>query len=86
MRNTDVYHITVAGINPHTVAEAMQQADNPFYNPVGEVGVSHHIILEGKIVGGIIDVHTQEHLTPAQEQYLERHPHVIDVRHVWPEA
>ena len=55
-RMTDVYHVTVAGMNPHDLAASMQQEDNPFYDAIGTASVAHQIIVEGQIVGGIVDV------------------------------
>jgi hypothetical protein len=56
---TDVFHITVAGINPH-------------------------ILVDGRFVGGIVEVWTSGELTPEQASYLAALPFVIDVRHVYP--
>jgi hypothetical protein len=83
-KNTDVYHITVAGVNPHDVASEMQQEGSPFHDPIGGASVFQHIIVGNQIVGGIVDVWAPEHLTPTQEAYLANSPHIIDVRHVWP--
>jgi alpha-acetolactate decarboxylase len=83
--NTDVYHITIAGTNPHEVVSQMEAKDSPFYDPIGCASVSQHIMVDEQLVGGIVEVWTPEHLTPAQERFLEHNPHVIDVRHVFPE-
>ena len=84
-RNTDKYQITVAGDNPHEVAECMGRSDSPFHDSVGNPSVSQHIMKDNQIVGGIVDAWAPEHLTPEQERYLQNCPHVIDVRHVYPE-
>lgn len=83
-KHTDVYHITVAGVNPHDVASKINEPDSPFYDPIGNGSVVQHIMKDGQIVGGIVDVWAGEHLTAAQEKALENCPHVIDVRHHWP--
>lgn len=84
-KNTDVHHITVAGRNPHELAEEIGEEDSPFHDPIGNGSVAQHFTRDGKLVGGIVEVWTPEHLTPAQERYLSEHPEVIDVRHVWTE-
>ncbi len=83
-KHTDVYHITVAGMNPHEIAEALNNPDSPFYDPSGNGGVVQHIMKDGQIVGGIVDVWAPEHLSAEQERRLADCPHVIDVRHHWP--
>ena len=83
-KNTDVHHVTVAGVNPHDVASEMKKEDSPFYDPVSGASVYQHIVVDDKLVGGIVDVWTPEHMTAEQEKYLKEHPNVIDVRHVYP--
>lgn len=81
-RNTDVFHVTVAGVNPHDVAVELNGEDSPFHD--GNAGVYQHIVSENELVGGIVDVWGQEHLSSEQDSYLEDHPNVIDARHFWP--
>jgi len=83
-RQTDVYYLTIAGANPHEIASNMGEPDSPFYDEVARPGVSQHIIVDGQLVGGIVEVWADEHLTTAQERALAACPHVIDVRHVYP--
>jgi hypothetical protein len=85
MNATDLYHITIIGMNPHDVAASTQQEENPFFLPNESASVAQSIRVDEELVGGIVEVWAAEHLTPAQEQYLSGHPNVIDVRHVWPE-
>jgi len=83
-KQTDVYHITVAGINPHDVARKMGEEGSPFYDEGSRPpGVAQHYG-EGELIGGIVEVWAGEHLTLAQEQALESCGHIIDVRHVYP--
>jgi hypothetical protein len=85
-KNTDVHHLTVAGANPHDLARDINAEESPFHDPVGNGSVAQHFTQDGKLIGGIVDVWTPEHLTPEQEKYLKDNPHIIDVRHVWPES
>lgn len=76
----DVYHVTVAGINPHDVAEVANE-DQMFPE---SASVAQQILDEqGHIVGGIVEVWVDEHLTPAQEGFLHDMGRAVDVRHVW---
>lgn len=83
-KNTDIYHISVAGMNPHDVAKALNDPDSPFHDSAGNGGVVQHIMKDGQIVGGTVDVWAPEHLTAEQEKYLQSCRHIIDVRHEWP--
>jgi hypothetical protein len=80
---TDVYHITVAGENPHSVAAHMDEEDSPFGGEGVKPSVAQSINVNGQLVGGTVEVWAPEHLTPEQEQYLRDNPNVVDVRHVW---
>ena len=82
-KQTDVYHITVAGMNPHDVASCIGDPASPFYDKVGRPGVAQHYGEQG-LEGGIVEVWAGEHLTPAQEASLKACGHVVDVRHVYP--
>jgi hypothetical protein len=82
-RKTDVHHVTIAGTNPHTVANEMDQENNPFSGDGVKPSVAQSIVSGNTIVGGIVEVWTPEHLTSAQERYLREHPNVIDTRHIW---
>lgn len=83
---TDNYHITVVGVNPHDVAVQLDEPDNPFDDDIGHPGVYSYIFDEDNtIVGGVVDVWASEHLTSGQQQWLDDNPNVIDVRHVWPD-
>ena len=69
-KQTDVYHVTVAGINPHDVASCMGNPDSPFYDEVSRPGVAQHYGEQG-LEGGIVEVWAGEHLTPAKASELE---------------
>lgn len=78
---SDRHDITVAGVNPHSVASEMGEENSPFYDEVAKPSVGQSIRIGNDLVGGTVEVFTYEHLTPAQERYLRQHPNVIDVRH-----
>ena len=81
IENTDVYHITIVGENPHHLAIEMNQ-DSPFTD--GGACVHQRIEKDGEVLGGVVEVWGLEHLSPAQDAYLEKHS-ALAVRHVWPE-
>ena len=83
---TDRYDILVTGMNPHTLAAQMAEPNNPFYDSHMHPSVKDPVYdTEQNIVGGTIEVYTEEVLTSEQVQFLRQHPHVVDYRYSTPD-